>query len=104
VRHEHGLETTISHVPNPRVEAEEHYYNAKHQRLLDLGLQPHFLGDTLLESMIQMVEQHADRVDPVLLEQPSVTWKRGGNEVWDRYSHKRGAAGSPDPVPSTASA
>ncbi len=81
VRHEHGLETTISHVPNPRVEAEEHYYNAKHQLLLDLGLKPHFLGDTLLESVIQMVEQHASRVDPVLLEQPSVSWKSGGNEV-----------------------
>src|SRR5207244_8238426 len=37
---QHGLATTIEHLPNPRVESEEHYYNAKHQRLLDLGLQP----------------------------------------------------------------
>lgn len=87
VRQEHGLETTISHVPNPRVEAEAHYYNAKHQLLLDLGLQPHLLGETLLESVIQMVEQHAARVDRVLLEQPSVSWKSGGNEVWQRYAH-----------------
>ncbi len=102
VRHEHGLKTTISHVPNPRFEAEEHYYNAKHQLLLDLGLKPHLLGETLLESVIEMVEQHAARVDPVLLEQPSVTWKRGGNEVWDRYSHRRGAAvPRPAAVPST---
>ena len=86
VRGEHGLETTIAHVPNPRVEAEEHYYNAKHQRLLDLGLQPHLLGDTLLESVIEMVERHASRVDSILLEQPSVNWKSGGNEVWQRYS------------------
>jgi len=89
VRGQHGLKTNISHVQNPRVEAEEHYYNAKHQRLLDLGLQPHLLGDTLLETVIEMVERHAARVDPVLLEQPSVNWKSGGNEVWDRYSKSR---------------
>jgi len=89
VRGQHGLKTNISHVQNPRVEAEEHYYNAKHQRLLDLGLQPHLLGDTLLETVIEMVERHAARVDPVLLEQPSVNWKSGGNEVWDRYSKRR---------------
>ncbi|HVD03361.1 MAG TPA: NAD-dependent epimerase/dehydratase family protein [Candidatus Dormibacteraeota bacterium] len=85
-RRDHGLETTIAHVPNPRVELEEHYYNAKHQHLLDLGLKPHFLADTLLESVIGMVERRSDRVDPVLLEQPSVSWRTGGNEVWDRYS------------------
>ncbi|MGH7609168.1 MAG: NAD-dependent epimerase/dehydratase family protein, partial [Candidatus Dormibacteria bacterium] len=69
-RARHGLETAISHLPNPRVEVEEHYYNAKHQRLLDLGLRPHYLGDTLLDSVIKLVEEHAERVDPVLLERP----------------------------------
>ena len=99
VRGEHGLETTIAHVPNPRVEAEEHYYNAKHQRLLDLGLQPHLLGDTLLESMIEMVERHATRVDPILLEQPSVNWKSGGNEVWERYSKAAPPLSRKQPAP-----
>src|SRR5579863_1603534 len=33
-----GLPVTIEHLPTPRVEAEEHYYNAKHSRLIDLGL------------------------------------------------------------------
>src|SRR6266704_2023934 len=74
----HGLETNIVHLPNPRVEREEHYYNAKHQKLLDLGLQPHYLGDTLIESVIQTVERHSARVDPVELEQPNVDWRRGG--------------------------
>ena len=86
VRQRHGLKTEISHLPNPRVEMEEHYYNAKHQHLLDLGLKPHYLADTLLESVIARVESLRDRVDRVLLEVPSVSWKRGGNEVWDRYS------------------
>ncbi len=91
LRREQGLETTVAHVPNPRVEAEGHYYNAKHQLLLDLGLQPHYLSDTLLNSVIRTVEGLADRVDPVLLEQPSVSWKTGGNEVWDRYSNRERA-------------
>jgi UDP-sulfoquinovose synthase len=98
-RREHGLETEIAHVTNPRVELEQHYYNAKHQHLLDLGLQPHFLGDTLLESIIHLVESHADRVDPVLLEQPSVSWKGGGNEVWARYSHKGAESKASAPAP-----
>jgi UDP-sulfoquinovose synthase len=78
----HGLETKIVHLPNPRVEREEHYYNAKHQKLLDLGLQPHYLGDTLIESVIQTVEKHAARVDPLELEQPNVDWRRGGTASW----------------------
>ncbi|MGH7611069.1 MAG: NAD-dependent epimerase/dehydratase family protein [Candidatus Dormibacteria bacterium] len=90
VRAKRGLETQIAHIPNPRVEVEEHYYNAKHQHLLDLGLQPHYLGDTLLESVIQLVEEHADSVDRVLLEQPSVLWRTGGNEVWRRYAQASG--------------
>jgi hypothetical protein len=64
------------------VEREEHYYNAKHQKLLDLGLQPHYLGDTLIESVIETVERHATRVDAVELEQPNVDWRRGGTAAW----------------------
>ena len=40
-----GLKVEIDHLPDPRVEAEEHYYNAKHSKLVDLGLQPHMLSD-----------------------------------------------------------
>jgi UDP-sulfoquinovose synthase len=87
----HGLKTSIVHLPNPRVEREEHYYNAKHQKLLDLGLQPHFLGDTLIESVIGTVERHAARVDPVELEQPNVDWRRGGTAGW----HKAATTAAP---------
>jgi len=78
----HRLDTRIVHLQNPRVEREEHYYNAKHQKLLDLGLRPHLLGDTLIESVIQTVQQYAGRVDPVELEQPNVDWRRGGTAGW----------------------
>jgi hypothetical protein len=42
----------VTNVPNPRVEAEEHYYNAKRTKLVDLGLQPHFLSDNLVDSLL----------------------------------------------------
>jgi UDP-sulfoquinovose synthase len=86
----HGLDTTITHIPNPRVEREEHYYNAKHQKLLDLGLQPHYLENTLIESVISRVEKHAARVDPVELEQPNVDWRKGGRANWRSDSQNQG--------------
>jgi UDP-sulfoquinovose synthase len=76
-RREHGLATEIVHLPNPRVELEEHYYNAKHQHLLDLGLQPHYLRGTLIDSVIATVERHRQKIDVTLLEQPSVDWRSG---------------------------
>ncbi len=45
----HGLETTIEHTANPRFEKATHYYNAKHQLLVDLGLEAHKLRGTLIE-------------------------------------------------------
>ena len=40
-------------VPNPRVEKEEHYYNAKHTKLAELGLEPHLLGDNIIDSLLR---------------------------------------------------
>jgi UDP-sulfoquinovose synthase len=73
----HGLDTVITHLPNPRVEKEAHYYNARHQRLIDLGLQPHLLRSTLIDSVIETVEQHRDSVDISVLETPNVDWRTG---------------------------
>lgn len=42
----------VQSVPNPRVEAEEHYYNAKRTKLVDLGLEPHLLSDNLIDSLL----------------------------------------------------
>ena len=48
-----GLTVTSKSVANPRTELEEHYYNAKHSKLQDMGLQPHLLGDALLDSLLK---------------------------------------------------
>jgi UDP-sulfoquinovose synthase len=60
--HEYGIDVRVDHIDNPRVEAEQHYYNAKHSALLDLGLKPHYLSETLVESMFAAIEEHQDRV------------------------------------------
>ena len=60
---EHGLDVEIDPLDNPRFEMEEHYYNPVHQKLLDLGLKPQLLSDTLVESMFDRIDQHRDRVN-----------------------------------------
>jgi UDP-sulfoquinovose synthase len=61
---EHGLDVRVEAIENPRVELEEHYYHASHTKLMDLGLQPHFLSETLVESMFGVIERHRGRVIP----------------------------------------
>ena len=53
-----GIDVKVEHVANPRIELEEHYYNAAHTKLLDLGLQPHLLSETLIESMFTAIERY----------------------------------------------
>jgi UDP-sulfoquinovose synthase len=74
-----GLQVEIDHLPDPRVEAEAHYYNAKHSKLLDLGLQPHLLSDSLLDSLVNIAIQYRDRVDASLM-MPQVNWRQPKNE------------------------
>ncbi len=69
------LDVTVDHIDNPRVEKEEHYYNAKHTKLLDLGLKPHLLSDTLIESMFAAIERYKDRAIPEHI-LPSTRWRR----------------------------
>jgi UDP-sulfoquinovose synthase len=68
----------IEHLENPRVEAPEHYYNVVHTGLEKLGLKPHLLSDTLIESMFGIVEANKHRVDVDKL-YPGVQWTRTSN-------------------------
>jgi UDP-sulfoquinovose synthase len=65
---------TIENMENPRVEAENHYYNFTHTALESLGLKPHLLSETLFHSMFAIIDQHRDRVDLEALK-PSVNWR-----------------------------
>ncbi|HEY2428210.1 MAG TPA: NAD-dependent epimerase/dehydratase family protein [Acidimicrobiales bacterium] len=64
----------IEYLENPRVEAESHYYNAAHSGLLGLGLQPHLLEDTLIESLFGIVARYRHRIDPAAI-RPTVRWR-----------------------------
>jgi UDP-sulfoquinovose synthase len=64
----------IHYLDNPRVEHEEHYYNVTHTGLVDLGLVPHLLSDTLITSLFDVTKRHAHRVKPQALK-PRVRWR-----------------------------
>jgi UDP-sulfoquinovose synthase len=51
-----GLDVRVEHLANPRVEQEEHYYNPRHTRLLDLGLKPHLLTVEVVDRMIEHIQ------------------------------------------------
>jgi UDP-sulfoquinovose synthase len=70
-----GMKVEINHLENPRVELEEHYFNAKNTNLLDLGLQPHYLSDSLLDSLLNFAAKYKQRVDKKQI-LPKVAWRR----------------------------
>src|ERR1700677_3322710 len=74
-----GLKVEIDYLSDPRVEAEQHYYNAKHSKLIDLGLAPHFLSDSLLDSLIDIAARYKDRMDTALF-LPRVNWRQTRND------------------------
>ena len=63
----------VEHIENPRVEQAEHYYNVDHTGLVGLGLEPHLLSDTLIDSMFDIVAANKDRVNASAL-LPNVSW------------------------------
>ena len=69
-----GLNVEIDHLDNPRVEKEEHYYNAKNTNLLSLGLQPHYLSDSLIDSLLNFAIKYQHRVDKTQI-LPKVSWR-----------------------------
>jgi len=70
-----GLDVEINNLENPRVEAEDHYFNAKNTNLLELGLQPHYLSDSLIDSLLNFAMKYKDRVDQKQI-LPKVQWRR----------------------------
>jgi UDP-sulfoquinovose synthase len=73
-----GLAVEIDHLPDPRVEAEEHYYNARHSKLTDLGLKPHLLSESLLDSLLNIAIRYRDGIDTALF-LPKVNWRNPHN-------------------------
>lgn len=57
-----GYNVEIKNIENPRKEAEEHYYNPKYQGLIDIGVEPHYLTDEVMEEMFQVVAEYKDNI------------------------------------------
>jgi UDP-sulfoquinovose synthase len=75
-----GRNVEIQHIADPRVEAEVHYYNAKHTKLIDLGLKPRLLSDTLIDSVLDKVEHYKHRVKKDRIA-ALVNWRNTSNAI-----------------------
>ncbi|MEQ8970785.1 MAG: UDP-sulfoquinovose synthase [Coleofasciculus sp. B1-GNL1-01] len=69
------IDVDIKHLDNPRVELEQHYFYAKNTCLLSLGLQPHYLSDSLIDSLLNFASKYKHRVDEKQI-LPKVSWRR----------------------------
>jgi UDP-sulfoquinovose synthase len=67
------LDVEIQHIENPRIEREEHYYNAKNTELRQLGLTPHCLCEALLNSLLNFAVKYRHRIDERQI-LPTVAW------------------------------
>jgi UDP-sulfoquinovose synthase len=70
----------IEHLDNPRVELYGHYYNVTHTRLVELGLEPHLLSDTLIDSLLGITKRYAHRVRLEAL-RPTIQWRQPASEA-----------------------
>ena len=68
-----GLDVEVNSVPNPRKEKEQHYYNPVHTGLVELGLQPNYMNDDILATMLTKIIDNKARiaVDRIM---PRVKW------------------------------
>ncbi len=70
-----GLTTRVEPLPNPRIEEEKHFYQAKHTKLINLGLHARLLSDDTVPALLRDAVRHRDRINlaKLLL---TVTWSR----------------------------
>ncbi len=68
-----GINVLVDAIADPRIEAEEHYYNAAHTKLMELGLKPHLLTDEVVVHILETIQRHKDRIllDPIA---PKTRW------------------------------
>jgi UDP-sulfoquinovose synthase len=75
-----GFSASVDHIANPRVEAEEHYYNPRNETLLALGLEPRLLSEELIETMLLKIAESAAKIDVATI-MPDVLWREDRTRV-----------------------
>ncbi len=76
-----GIEVTVDHLENPRIELEEHFYEADHQHLLDLGLEPHSMVDALegmMRDLLVFKDRESAKKDAI---SPTIQWGEGDKSL-----------------------
>jgi UDP-sulfoquinovose synthase len=82
-----GLTVRVQHLPNPRQEEEEHYYQPVNKGLLSLGLRPHYLTSQVLQGMLSLIQRHQRRIrtEHIL---PRASWRPKGPTWPERFPGK----------------
>lgn len=57
-----GYNVEVKSIENPRKEAEEHYYNPTYQGLIDIGVEPHYLTEEVMEQMLRVADRYKDNI------------------------------------------
>lgn len=82
-----GHDAVVAHVPNPRVEKEQHHYRARHDKLAALGVRSHLLDEDVLVDLLRAVEPFVATADTACMA-PDHNWRE----------HHRDAVGAGEDV------
>jgi UDP-sulfoquinovose synthase len=77
---EFGGDVAVENCADPRVEKEEHYYRAAHTKLLDLGLVPHLLTSSVIQSILSVAYKFRANVDVDAI-RPTVEWRNTASDL-----------------------
>lgn len=64
----------VDHVPNPRIEMDEHYYNPENRKLIDLGYVPDTDTQSNIERLMEYLDQFKDRINTGVI-YPTTKWR-----------------------------
>ena len=70
-----NIKSNISHIENPRIEEEDHYYNPKNTSLISLGLKPIIMDNKQIDKIFKLVRQNQNRINLNTLN-PNIKWKK----------------------------
>ena len=72
------LNPEISHITNPRIEEEDHYYNPKNTSLISLGLKPILFDDLEIEKIYNVAQRHKNKINLETLDPKNrIKWNLG---------------------------
>ena len=69
-----NIDVQIKKIRNPRIESENHYYNAKHSNLMKLGLKPTKLTKKIIIEIAQYCMKYKKNIQKDIIN-PKITWK-----------------------------